>query len=939
MGTFLFRPASAAIGFRDAGTGNNGGGDTSLIVNKPSTVAAGDVMIAIVSVRGGTGTTITPPTGWSFMNTTSSTTVIMSGAYYKYATGSEPSTYMFTFNATQKASGTISAYSGVDSIHYVDNITSSAYASSSTLTAPTVTTTLSNVMLVAGYSTATGTTMTAGSSMTLRGQDASTGGNANTRTTTGIQDIVQTSAGSSGTKNMTAGASAVNVGHLMALRPKLDMKMSAYRWFANANSTTPGSALAAQDAAASMGADTARLQMLTHIQDGITSPHHGVQLRYAARGVDNVCDASGTNETYTAFSSRAKTKATFGTTAANDTGTGTVAWSTPSGGLVPDFSNATAALTMANQTSNYLKITDLGFDIPTGATIHAVNVTTNAYPSYFSDDFDETSLLARVVKAGTIETSSSETQQLTTSTSGNYVRFAPSMYGASLTPSDVNNSGFGIAISAYGTVMTGNITVSISSVNVQVTYSDGGTMKTVDNATPVDGATPVDSGVTHSADGIVATAYSETDVANFTVGTTRQSSGDLLLDYALDFSGVSPGVYCFMAFREDGSALGATHDVVPQMTIVAPAVTQANYRWFDNADSASPGSVLASQDSAASRPIEAPFRLRQRLAVDTAQLGASATDYKLQYAEKVGTCDVGFTGETYADISVGGAPSSVSTYDTGNGTASGVGTSGDWVAESNLELDDNAPAHVEASLNIGETNQLRIEADPPALPAGAVVTGVRVGVDGFGTGTFEINGSLVLDGDLVGDPQAIGISGSEATTYTGSSSDMWGATFSAGDVNATSAMGVEITADAGDFDMYIEIDHIFLEVYYTLGSDIQYYVNASPSSGATITTSGNDPTNGARPTVYQTYNELNPFTNSVASIASGSDGIWDFALTSTPDALGKTYCLRVVEDDGDPLDTYSVIPEMSITAPGPTLDQMTRGGGGVLNGTKQNLTW
>ncbi len=63
------------------------------------------------------------------------------------------------------------------------------------------------------------------------------------------------------------------------------------------------------------------------------------------------------------------------------------------------------------------------------------------------------------------------------------------------------------------------------------------------------------------------------------------------------------------------------------------------------------GTALASQDTAASltTPGQA-FRLKQLIAVDEANLAATSTYFKLQYAQKSGTCDASFTGETYADI-------------------------------------------------------------------------------------------------------------------------------------------------------------------------------------------------------------------------------------------------------------------------------------------------
>jgi len=80
--------------------------------------------------------------------------------------------------------------------------------------------------------------------------------------------------------------------------------------------------------------------------------------------------------------------------------------------------------------------------------------------------------------------------------------------------------------------------------------------------------------------------------------------------------------------------------------------TQSAYRWFANDDSTDVGSALAAQDTAATAPTQGtPFRLR--MAVHMADYDATQYNlfYVLQYAEKVGTCDASFTGETYGDVS------------------------------------------------------------------------------------------------------------------------------------------------------------------------------------------------------------------------------------------------------------------------------------------------
>lgn len=88
-----------------------------------------------------------------------------------------------------------------------------------------------------------------------------------------------------------------------------------------------------------------------------------------------------------------------------------------------------------------------------------------------------------------------------------------------------------------------------------------------------------------------------------------------------------------------------------QVTYNTPTFEQAAYRFFNNANSTDVGTTLAAQDTAASLVSTGDaFRLRMLLHIGDDQLGASIDNFKLQFATKSGTCDTGFSGETYADV-------------------------------------------------------------------------------------------------------------------------------------------------------------------------------------------------------------------------------------------------------------------------------------------------
>lgn len=104
-------------------------------------------------------------------------------------------------------------------------------------------------------------------------------------------------------------------------------------------------------------------------------------------------------------------------------------------------------------------------------------------------------------------------------------------------------------------------------------------------------------------------------------------------------------------------------------------------------------------------------------------------------------------------------------------------------------------------------------------------------------------------------------------------------------------------------------------------SAIGYYSNSGATNGATITSSGNDPSDG-NTIVYETYQQsgTTTFANPIA-IPVGEDGMWDFALTTNDTVAGTDYCLRLATSNGVALNGYNQYPE--IVTPSSNLSQST----------------
>lgn len=121
-----------AVANRTATTANSGAAAaTSLVLNKPTSTAAGDVLVTTISINGGTGSTVTTLSGWTLLTRTNSTTVLGQGVYYRVADGTEGST--FTWSCTSAfVAGVCNAYTGVDNANPIAGFTALAKTTAST---------------------------------------------------------------------------------------------------------------------------------------------------------------------------------------------------------------------------------------------------------------------------------------------------------------------------------------------------------------------------------------------------------------------------------------------------------------------------------------------------------------------------------------------------------------------------------------------------------------------------------------------------------------------------------------------------------------------------------------------------------------------------------------------------------------------------------------
>ena len=176
---------------------------------------SGDLLLAQVTVN--LNTSLTAPAGWTLIRSDVNSTFVRQSLYYHLAGASEPASYSWTLSAAHGAVGTMLAYSGVDPVNPIDVSSGGIGSGSSSLTAPALTTSVANDMLVGLFGVkGTRDLHTArGHERTHRDQPGSQRREGRAEST----DLLLGAVGSSGNRTATLSVAANGVGQLVALKP------------------------------------------------------------------------------------------------------------------------------------------------------------------------------------------------------------------------------------------------------------------------------------------------------------------------------------------------------------------------------------------------------------------------------------------------------------------------------------------------------------------------------------------------------------------------------------------------------------------------------------------------------------------------------------------------------------------------------------------------
>ena len=209
----LAAAASCPAGPTHIGASSAGGESNEVIIGRPAGVAAGDVMLASFITRQSVAVDVVPG-GWQLLLTEGDMRV-----YHKTAGAAEPGGYSWTLSATQRWAGGITAYRGIDPSAPIDAFGSQT-TSGTSITAPSLTTTVDDAHLVAIFGRQSRAAIGQPAGMAERWDVGDTGGGAdNSGVDSAAADEAGGSAGATGPRVATSSGSRTGHGALIALSP------------------------------------------------------------------------------------------------------------------------------------------------------------------------------------------------------------------------------------------------------------------------------------------------------------------------------------------------------------------------------------------------------------------------------------------------------------------------------------------------------------------------------------------------------------------------------------------------------------------------------------------------------------------------------------------------------------------------------------------------
>lgn len=166
-----------------------------------------------------------------------------------------------------------------------------------------------------------------------------------------------------------------------------------------------------------------------------------------------------------------------GGTFSSDSTVGTKSWVGPSFVSVSDGGDASASgFPSLSSLSHYLKCTNFGFSVPSGATINGIVVEIERFGSNFGSQkcYDD---IIKIIKGGSYVGDNKAVTSTAWPTTKAYVTYggAADLWGTTWSDTDINSANFGMGISTRMTCDGKNgVASSIDHIRITVHYTTGG---------------------------------------------------------------------------------------------------------------------------------------------------------------------------------------------------------------------------------------------------------------------------------------------------------------------------------------------------------------------------------------------------------------------------------------------------------------------------------
>ncbi len=214
-------PPGSGIGLIGSTSDQSSASRGSIALGRPAGTTTGSVLVAAIATN--SDATILPGnSGWTVLRDDLIDGALRQAVYVRVVGSSDPSSYQWSIpEGARRITGGLTAYSGVDPAQPVDDDGATMNGSGTAVSAPSITTTVANTMLVHVAAVNAEGTLTAPAGMTEAWEAASPNTTAgNTRDVlSSASYALQGAAGPTGNRVATASLPGAGVGVLLALRP------------------------------------------------------------------------------------------------------------------------------------------------------------------------------------------------------------------------------------------------------------------------------------------------------------------------------------------------------------------------------------------------------------------------------------------------------------------------------------------------------------------------------------------------------------------------------------------------------------------------------------------------------------------------------------------------------------------------------------------------